>query len=107
MGHNGSPLNLDLREYVNNISREMTDRLSHLQAVVERVTAENEAAGPPIEFCPLVDCRARRRYRHAVEEAVEVLDETRRSFKSRQLEELRRMLEAVLIEDRPSGTGKA
>lgn len=107
MGHDGSPLDLDLREYVTNLSREMTERLTHLQAVIERVAAENDAAGSPLEFCPLVDCRARRRYRAAVQEAVKVLDQTRRSFKSRQLEELRRMLEAVLSEDRPSGTGTA
>jgi hypothetical protein len=106
LGQNGSPLNLDLKEYVSEMSRELTERLAHLQSVVERVAAENEAAGHPIEFCPLVDCRARRRYRVAVQEAVKVLDETRRSFKSRQLEELRRMLEAVLIEDGPSGFKK-
>jgi len=105
MGQNGSPLNLDLREYVTEISHDVTERLAHLRSVVERVTAEREAEGRPIEFCPLVDCRARQRYRVAVHEAVKVLDETRHSFKSRQLEDLRRMLEAVLFEDRPSGAG--
>lgn len=106
MGQNGSRLNLSLREYVTEISREVTERLTHLGTVVERVAAEGEKRRELIEFCPLVDCRARRRYRAAVQDAVRVLAETRHSFKSRQLEGLRRMLEAVLSEDGARGNEK-
>jgi hypothetical protein len=106
LGQNGRPLNLDLREYVAEISHELTERLTHLQSVVDRVAAEHEVDGRPIEFCPLVDCRARQRYRAAVRDAVRVLAETRRSFKSRQLEDLRRTLEAVLTEDGSRGAEK-
>jgi hypothetical protein len=103
LGQNGSSLDLSLREYFAETSREVTERLAHLGSVVERVSAEAETRGERIEFCPLVDCRARRRYRAAVQDAVRVLDATRRSFRSRQLEGLRRMLETVLNEDEPSG----
>jgi hypothetical protein len=106
MGQNGNPLDLSLQEYVAGISQELTDRLAHLQAVVGQVAAQPDVGNLPIAFCPLVDCRARQRYRVAVQQAVKVLEETRRSFKSRQLEALRRMLEEMLVEDRPSGTGK-
>ena len=101
MGHIGSPLNLTLQEYVAEVSREVTERLTHLSAVVEQLATEREAGAKSIDFCPLVDCRARQRYRIAVQDAVRVLDETRRSFKSRQLEDFRRKLEAILIEDSP------
>ncbi|MDD3992115.1 MAG: hypothetical protein RBR20_14220 [Desulfobacterales bacterium] len=46
--------------------------------------------------CPL---RSReKRLREAIQEAIEVLESTRRSFKSKQLEMLRKNLTAVLIE---------
>ena len=105
MGQNGSPLNLSLHEYIAEVSREVEERLNHLGMVVDQIGAERKARGEPIDFCPLVDCRARERYRNVVQEAVRVLDDTRRSFKSRQLEDLRRKLETVLVEDAPSGPG--
>lgn len=60
LGQNGSPLNLSFREYVTEVSREVTERLTHLGKVVERVAAEGEKRGELIGFCPIVDCRARR-----------------------------------------------
>ena len=106
MGQNSTSLNLSLREYFEETSRDVAQKLAHLGSVVERMSGEAEARGEPIEFCPLVDCRARRRYRAAVQDAVRVLDATRRSFKSRQLEDLRRRLEAVLVEDGLPGNAK-
>jgi L-amino acid N-acyltransferase YncA len=106
LGQNSTPLNLSLREYFEEASRDVAQRLAHLGTVVEQMSAAAEARGELIEFCPLVDCRARQRYRAAVQDAVRVLDATRRSFKSRQLEDLRRMLEAVLVEDGLLGNAK-
>ena len=57
-------------------------------------------AGDTVEaaLCPLMDCPRRRRLKGAILHAIEVLEGTRRSFKSKQLETLRKDLMGVLAE---------
>ncbi len=90
---------IDLREYVTKVSEEIALRVAHERDVVLALLDGEEAEGGRIAYCPLVDCAPRNKYRVALQEAVNVLEETRRSFKSRQLEELRKKLQAVLAED--------
>ncbi len=57
-----------------------------------------------IDACPLVDstdrdCPHRRRLRETLADAIAVLEETRKAFKSKQLETLRKRLIGVLAEN--------
>lgn len=99
MGQNGQA-DVDLREYVTEIARELTDRVDHQREVlVKYLDKRAQQQGQPIEYCPLIDCSPRQKYRAALLDAIRVIEETRRSFKSRQLEELRKRLEGVLADD--------
>ncbi len=88
-----------MREYVTQMAEEMTARVNHQRETMLKLIEVQEQNGGPIPYCPLVDCSPRRNYRAALTEAVRVLEETRRSFKSKQLEELRKKLQAMLAED--------
>ena len=72
--------------------------LAELQAQVEQQRALVRALSPELDTaaCPLICCPASERLRQALVEAVAVLEQTRSSFKSRQLEALRRRLLDVL-----------
>jgi hypothetical protein len=76
---------------------ELQDRLERQRALVRALAPELEGI-PASGVCPLIHCPRSDKLRRAVVEAVEVLEQTRRSFKSRQLESLRRELMAVLAE---------
>jgi len=96
----GSKVNeVDLREYVNGIAGQMAERIEHQRQVLLKVIDERRDEGQSIEYCPLVDCASRTQYRAAVLDAIQVIEETRRSFKSRQLEDLRKRLENLLTND--------
>jgi hypothetical protein len=90
---------VDLREYVTEIARELTERVGHQREVLLKYIDDREHQGQAIDYCPLIDCSPRQKYRAALLDAIRVIEETRRSFRSRQLEELRRRLEGVLAED--------
>lgn len=90
---------IDLREYVTKVSEEIALRVAHERDVVLAFLDGEESEGGRIAYCPLVNCGPHHKYRAALLEAVIVLEETRRSFKSRQLEGLRKKLQAVLAED--------
>lgn len=89
---------LDFREYIATITEELKTRIEHERQATLALLDERRGEGTSIAYCPLVDCRPNRRLREAIRQAVGVLEETRRSFKSRQLEELRLKLEAALAE---------
>ncbi|OGV70592.1 MAG: hypothetical protein A3K19_06560 [Lentisphaerae bacterium RIFOXYB12_FULL_65_16] len=52
-----------------------------------------------LDVCGFLDCPHRRRLRETLVEAIAVLEETRRAFKSKQLEVLRKKLIGVLAEN--------
>jgi hypothetical protein len=99
MGHNGSMTSMDLREYVSQISKQLTERIEHQRDVLLKFVEESKNSDRPIDYCPLIDCRSKKRLKEGLREAVLILAETRQSFKSRRLEELRLKLEALLAED--------
>lgn len=99
MGHNVTPASIDLREYVSEIARDLTERIEHQRAVLLKFIEDGRSQGRSIDYCPLIDCQSKKRLRDGLREAVAVLEETRRAFKSRRLEELRLKLEALLAED--------
>jgi len=106
MAEHGDPAGLDLRDYVKAVERQLTELVGRQREVLLRAIDECEGNKEPIEACGLVDCQPLRRYRQAVAEAVRVLAESRRSFKSRPLEQLRLQLEQVLADDRGSRSDK-
>lgn len=88
---------LELSEYINKVSEEISERVAHERNILLKFLDQDNHK--PVDYCPLVDCEPKKKYREALWEAVRVIEETRRSFKSRQLEELRKRLQAVLAED--------
>ncbi|MBW2039272.1 MAG: hypothetical protein JRI46_06715 [Deltaproteobacteria bacterium] len=51
----------------------------------------------PADLCSLLDCPHRRLLRQVLTETIEVLEETKKAFKSKRLEGLRKRLMDVLI----------
>jgi len=51
-----------------------------------------------VSGCGSHDCRHRHLLRHTLADAIEVLENTRKAFKSKQIEALRKKLTRVLIE---------
>ncbi len=87
---------VDLQEYVARVERELNGIIARQREVIEQVLKEPAKSVP---YCGIVHCERLRGYRHALEHAVHVLADTRRSFKSPQLEQLRKQLEAVLAQE--------
>ena len=98
MDHDSTSAGIDLKEYVTEISREITERIEHHRDVLLEFVEDSRARGRSISYCPLIDCQSKERLREGLREAVQVLEETRRSFKSARLEKLRLRLEALLAE---------
>ena len=96
MSGNGSEMNVSLSDYITQVTNELTERVEHQRRVFMRLVEEREHSGRPLEYCVLVDCGPRKKYRAAVQDAVRVLGETRSAFKSKQLEDLRKRLESLL-----------
>jgi hypothetical protein len=63
-----------------------------------RLLAQAGEEGAVFDGCFFTDCPHRRKLRATLLEAIETLEETRRAFKSKQLEALRKKLLAVLAE---------
>ncbi len=99
MGQNGDAARIDLRDYVSEVAKELTDRIEHQREVLDTFLAEHQQQGHSIDYCPLIDCHPKQRLREGIREAISVLEETRSSFKSKRLEDLRRKLEALLLEE--------
>ncbi len=99
MGQNVKAAAPDLRGYVAQIAQELTERIEHQRDVLLKSLEVRQQQGQTIEYCPLIDCHSKKRLRDALREAILVLEDTRRSFKSRRLEELRLKLAALLAEE--------
>lgn len=99
MKTNGELHGVTVTDYITQMAHELNERIDHQRRVLLEVVKEHENKGKPLSYCALVDCGPRRKYRQAVVNAVRVLEETRRAFKSKQLEELRKRLQALLAED--------
>jgi hypothetical protein len=54
--------------------------------------------GCPVDLCPVVDCPHRRLLRQVLVETIEVLEESKKAFKSKRLENLRKKLTMVLMD---------
>ncbi len=72
-----------------------------LQAEVHRRLLVRVVAGGEVDAneCPLMDCPHRHKLRETLGRTITVLEETRKAFKSRRLETLRKTLIGVLAEN--------
>jgi hypothetical protein len=96
MGTSGAKGDVSLSEYVAQIADELTERVEQQRQVLLSFIAGASSDGKAVDYCPLVHCAPRQKYRAALQDAVRVLEQTRRAFKSRQLEDLRKRLEDLL-----------
>ena len=98
----GGPLGKEVRgemgieEYVDRIAEEMHERVEHQRRVFKKVLAGGRDALGPRTYCPLVDCARLSRLQAALQETIDVLEETRSSFKSKRLEVMRKKLIDIL-----------
>ena len=60
---------------------------------------EGGGVRPVVNACFLLDCPHKRKLKETLADAIVVLEESRKAFKSRQLEALRKKLIGVLAED--------
>lgn len=76
--------------------------IAHLSGLVGRTLEVSRTGRPqePTDMCALMKCPRLDRYEAAIEDAVEVMERTRSSFKSKEIGALRQRLEAVLREGR-------
>ena len=85
-----------IEDYVDRITEEMHQRVEHQRHIFKQVLASGGSPADRQEYCPLVDCARLSRLQAALQETIEVLDETRSSFKSKRLEVMRRKLIGIL-----------
>ena len=101
---NEARVDLRLLEAIDQNMREIQAGLEEHCCLLDRCLGHNrQAAADSSPHAALCAFRGREmRLRKAIAEAIEVLEATRRSFKSKQLERLRKRLMAVLIDERCS-----
>jgi hypothetical protein len=82
-----------LEQSLTDLQNQMERHRTILRAVVE--------GGPEIAAtgCAIADCRHRRKLCTVLLEAIAAMDETRKAFKSRQLEQLRKEFARILYEE--------
>ena len=85
-----------IEDYVDRITEEIHQRVEHQRYIFKQVLAGGASPADRQEYCPLVDCARLSLLQAALRETVEVLEETRSSFKSKRLEVMRRKLIGIL-----------
>lgn len=89
---------MGIEEYADRIAEELHERVEHQRRIFRQVLSRGADPSGRQSYCPLVDCERLSRLRAAVRETIEVLEETRGSFKSKRLEVMRKKLIAILSE---------
>jgi len=87
---------IGIEEYVDRIADELHERVDHQRLVLRQLLADDAASPDRQAYCPLVDCTRLSRLQEALRETIEVLEETKSSFKSKRLEVMRRKLVEIL-----------
>jgi len=84
--------------------RDLHDRVNMQQSVLLTILGKiksdrpDHGSPPPFEPCSMADCPYKKLFHRVLLETIEVLEETKKSFKSKRLEELRKRLTEVLKE---------
>jgi hypothetical protein len=87
---------MGIEEYVDRVAEEMHRRVDHQRRIFRQVLSRRGDAPERQAYCPLVDCERLSRLRGVLQETIEVLEETRSSFKSKRLEGMRKKLIDIL-----------
>ena len=79
--------------------------IAQLSALVGQTLESSRGNRPhtPTDVCALMQCPRLDRYEAAIQDAVEVMERTRGSFKSKEIGALRQRLETLLREGRRHG----
>lgn len=78
-------------------TRDLHDHVDGQQRVLLTILGKIKSP-PPIRPCSAPDCQHKKLFCRALLETIEVLEETKKSFKSKKLEELRKKLTDLLKE---------
>lgn len=94
--YEGDQPEMTTREAIRRSVGELWARVDEHQRLLETALE-----GGPVELrtSVLVDCPHKRQMKEVLQEVIAVLEETRRAFKSKQLEALRKKLTGLLAED--------
>jgi hypothetical protein len=79
-----------LLAHAETLRRQMENHHRLLQEHAECICRDN------LDFCPYLECPHEKQLRGAIRDVVETLEETRKAFKSKQLENLRKRMLDVL-----------
>jgi putative ribosome biogenesis GTPase RsgA len=79
-------------------ARELQQRADEHQRLLSAAIEENDIRRM-LDSCHLSDCPHRHELKNTLLEAISVLEETRKAFKSKQLETLRKKMIQVLAEE--------
>ena len=93
---NDTPLAWSLSAYVNQRLQRMEVLSTSLLKVADRIMGDQNQE--PADICRFMECPRKSAYQRALTHTVEVLERTKHAFKSKDLGELRRSLEALLKE---------
>jgi hypothetical protein len=86
-----------LKKLIERSTQDLHHRLDMQQNVLLSILGQIKE-GCPVDLCILLDCPYRRLLRQVLMETIEVLEETKKAFKSKRLEGLRKRLMYVLME---------
>jgi len=87
-----------VQEALNQSAQELQQQLEEHRRLLVRAI-EGDAGGIEIENCLLLACPHKRTLKGVLAETIGVLEETRKAFKSKRLEVLRKKLIRVLAEN--------
>jgi len=85
-----------LKKLIERSTQDLHQRVDMQQQVLLSILGQIKD-GCPNNLCALMDCPHRRRLRQVLAETIEVLEETKKAFKSKRLESLRKRLTEVLL----------
>ncbi len=92
---------MDLKDYVTRVSAEISLLVNHQRDAVLAAIESKGREDEILPYCALVSCAPVERYRIALQETIDVLEDTRKQFKSQQLEQLRKKLHKLLVDGVP------
>jgi hypothetical protein len=90
---------MGIEEYADRIAEEMHERVERQRGIIRELLAAGAERLPRAEYRLPADGDDLGRMKAALMETIDVLEETKSSFKSRRLEVLRKKLIAVLAGD--------
>jgi len=85
-----------LRQVMHRLADDLTEKAQLLRSFCSNTSAEG-GCSHPVLFCDENNCPYRRRFKKIISDTIEELEKSRRSFKSKQLEALRKKLCKELV----------